>query len=83
MWSGGAIKSTIHRVVYRSSDPTRFRYSVPFFLHPSVGSKIQCGDGAVVDSYSYVLSRFDATYAHRKKAAEAAAAAVQGGVDAK
>lgn len=67
-WSKGAIKSTIHRVIYNSPDPSRYRFSIPFFMHPNAGSKIQ-GSTSVIDSYEYVLDRFDNTYKHRKPAA--------------
>jgi isopenicillin N synthase-like dioxygenase len=32
MWSGGVIKSTIHRVIYSAPDGVTPRYSIPFFL---------------------------------------------------
>ena len=67
-WSNGVIKSTIHRVMYSSPDPTLFRSSIPFFMHPNVGSKIRSINGEI-DSYDYVLSRFDSTYKHRQAAA--------------
>ncbi|GAX80163.1 hypothetical protein CEUSTIGMA_g7601.t1 [Chlamydomonas eustigma] len=75
-WSNSVIKSTIHRVIYRSADPNKYRYSIPFFMHPNRGSQIRAGPENVIDSYDYVVSRFDKTYAHRKKAAEEAAAAM-------
>jgi isopenicillin N synthase-like dioxygenase len=53
MWSGGAIKSTIHRVVYNNPAGTP-RFSIPFFLHPSRGSSINCGpDAPAIDSYRW------------------------------
>lgn len=58
MWSGTAIKSTIHRVIYNSAAGTP-RYSIPFFLHPSRGSTIDCGDGKTVDTYRWVGWRAD------------------------
>lgn len=33
--SGGKIKSTLHRVENKFKDPTRKRYSMPFFYHPN------------------------------------------------
>jgi hypothetical protein len=54
MWSGGSIKSTIHRVVYNNPAGTP-RFSIPFFLHPSRGSSINCGpDAPAIDSYRWV-----------------------------
>jgi hypothetical protein len=43
-------------------------------MHPNRGSQIRAGPENVIDSYDYVVSRFDKTYSHRKKAAEEAAA---------
>ncbi|KAG2428436.1 hypothetical protein HXX76_011556 [Chlamydomonas incerta] len=101
-WSRGAVRSTIHRVIYNSAAGAP-RYSVPLFLHPNRGTAVRTPGGAAaggsvggfgrpagdgsgdveVDTYSYVLSRFDATYKHRAAAtaggagAEAAAAAME------
>ncbi|PNW78286.1 hypothetical protein CHLRE_09g403550v5 [Chlamydomonas reinhardtii] len=89
-WSRGAVRSTIHRVIYNSAAGAP-RYSLPLFLHPNRGTMVRTpggaaaggsvggfgrpvGDGSgdvVVDTYSYVLSRFDATYKHRAAAAGA------------
>lgn len=63
MWTCDAIKSTIHRVQYVSN--SKPRYSIPFFLHPRRGTHIHCRDGTKIDSYDYLLSRFDLTYHHR------------------
>ncbi|KAG2451011.1 hypothetical protein HYH02_004281 [Chlamydomonas schloesseri] len=102
-WSRGAVRSTIHRVLYNSTATAggggapKPRYSLPLFLHPNRGTVVRAGGGGggaaagavggfgapagdgssdlLVDTYSYVLSRFDATYKHRAAAAAAAAAA--------
>eukprot|EP00891_Asterochloris_glomerata_P005071 jgi/Astpho2/5071/Aster-08009 len=64
LWTDKTLKSTIHRVQYNSPKGL-YRYSVPFFMHPSPGSKVPSGAGEL-DTYQYVLSKFDATYSHRK-----------------
>lgn len=60
MWSSSVIKSTIHRVIYNSSSGNS-RYSIPFFMHPSQGSSIDCGD-KIIDSYRCVLKQGDIMY---------------------
>ena len=64
LWTNKTLKSTIHRVQYNSPKGL-YRYSVPFFMHPSPGSKVPSG-AEELDTYDYVLSKFDATYSHRK-----------------
>lgn len=64
LWTDKTLKSTIHRVQYNSPKGL-YRYSVPFFMHPSPGSKVPSGAGEL-DTYQYVLSKFDATNSHRK-----------------
>lgn len=59
-WSGGAIKSTLHRVVHRAPHP---RYAIPFFLHPRRGTVV-----SGTDTYAYLLSRFQQTYPRRTTA---------------
>ncbi len=72
-WSSDAVKSTIHRVIFTGGGAAGAgpRYSIPFFLHPQRGSAISDGQ-TTIDSYEYVLDRFDKSYKHRMELASGA-----------
>ena len=44
-WSRGAVRSTIHRVIYNSAAGAP-RYSLPLFLHPNRGTMVRTPGGA-------------------------------------
>ncbi len=69
-WSGGAIQSTIHRVIYRNpGGPPRFSFA--FFLHPSPGSLIPDGQGQPpIDTYEYVVAKYKKLYSWYDAAAQ-------------
>jgi len=70
MWTSGAYKSSLHRVVNRGG---KDRYSVPFFFDGNVDCVLRPLDGRVVEGERYLTSgehmreRFGTTYGRGKK----------------
>ncbi|XP_004364535.1 2OG-Fe(II) oxygenase [Capsaspora owczarzaki ATCC 30864] len=75
-WTNDVLKATPHRVV--NVNPLAHRYSIPFFFEPNFHSIVRCLEpclrlsGTTVPKYPdtqygpYLLSRYDATFNHRK-----------------
>jgi isopenicillin N synthase-like dioxygenase len=73
MWTSGAYKSSLHRVVNRSG---RDRYSVPFFFDGNVDCVLKPLDGSVreggdITVEAHMRERFASTYGRGKKREEA------------
>jgi isopenicillin N synthase-like dioxygenase len=74
-WTNDQYRSTAHRVVSPPNDT--HRYSMPFFVEPRFDCEVSCiesclGAGeqpkyGMITSGDWIMSRFDATYAYRKK----------------
>eukprot|EP00300_Choanocystis_sp_HF-7_P024143 c25549_g1_i1.p1 GENE.c25549_g1_i1~~c25549_g1_i1.p1 ORF type:complete len:594 (-),score=120.73 c25549_g1_i1:61-1680(-) len=68
-WTNHRFRSTIHRV---KSNPSKDRYSIPFFVNPGVDTLVECietckGDGAIYKPEtceSILLSRYAPTMPH-------------------
>ncbi|ORX56418.1 Clavaminate synthase-like protein [Hesseltinella vesiculosa] len=77
-WTGGLLKSTMHRVTFLPEHNHLDRYSIPFFVHPEddtplvpIPSKLVVGsstdltqDGKVLTAGQHLRRRLDATYSY-------------------
>ena len=67
-WSGGRIKATLHRVKGSKHE----RISVPLFFNPSPEVNVApLGSGEVIRAVDHLQKRFNETYVHLQKAADA------------
>nr|WP_289847842.1 2OG-Fe(II) oxygenase family protein [Lentibacter algarum] len=63
MWSGGAVKATLHRVVGTGDE----RISVPMFFNPNYDTDVSAEGQAPVSAGDYLTKRYDETYLHLQK----------------
>lgn len=72
MWTSGAYKSSLHRVINRTG---KDRYSVPFFFDGNIDTKIIPLDGKELEGKpltveEHMRERFQSTYGRGKKRAD-------------
>jgi isopenicillin N synthase-like dioxygenase len=50
-WTGGLLKSTVHRVVFEESRDAAERYSIAFFCHPARDTELVSVPSAMVKAW--------------------------------